>query len=260
MTAAITLLTDFGERDGFVAAMKGIMATTAPRAPLHDAGHGIPPGDVRTAMFALGRYWRLYPRSTVHLVVVDPGVGTLRRALALEADGRFVVAPDNGLVTQVLLEASQWQAVALPPGAAGGGASRTFHGRDVFAPAAASLALGRALSDLGEPLPDPIRLRLAEPSRDEAGNVLGEVVTLDRFGNLITNVPGSWLPPGCPVRIEDRVVPSGLTYAVVEEGDAVAVVNSDGFLEIAIRGGSASERLGMGIGSRVRVLAGQDGV
>ncbi len=111
--ARITLLTDFGTQDGYVGAIKGVLATHAPMARVDDISHGIPPGDVRKASMVLGRYWRLYPPGTVHLVVVDPGVGGVRRGLAVRADERILVAPDNGVITAVLLHAEEWQAVAL---------------------------------------------------------------------------------------------------------------------------------------------------
>jgi S-adenosyl-L-methionine hydrolase (adenosine-forming) len=256
MTRRVTLLTDFGTADGFVGAMKGVIASAAPDSLIDDVAHDIPPGDIVSASYALLRYWRLYPEATVHLVVVDPGVGTARRALAFQVDGRFLVCPDNGCASRVLDDAASWRAVDLSavktPDAVRTGRSRTFHGRDVFAPAAGRLAAGGALEDLGLPVDDPVRI--PEPAAARSGrSAAGVVVALDRFGNLLTNVPGDWLGVGARVEIAGRVLPVGETYADVGEGELVGLVSSDGRLEIALRGGSAAERLGVGRGEVVKI-------
>ena len=256
----ITLLTDFGTRDGYVAAMKGVLASVAHGAVAEDASHDIPRGDVAAASRALGRYWALYPRGTVHLVVVDPGVGTDRRVLALEARGRFVVAPDNGVAHHVM-SAGEWKAVEpggvpLPEGVPR--ASATFHGRDVFAPVAARLAQGTALDSLGPALPDPVRLPDSAPTLS-GGRASGRVVAVDRFGNLGTNLPGEVLEPGTRVEIAGVTVPVATTYGEVEVGGLVALVNSDGRVEVAVRDGSAEERLGAGEGLPVDLRPKKDG-
>lgn len=261
MSGRVTLLTDFGTRDGYAGAVKGVLAREAPESVLDDVSHDLPRGDVAAARYALGRYWRLYPGGTVHLVVVDPGVGTARRALACEADRRFVVAPDNGCLTAVLEEAAGWRAVEIlgPPVSAPlpRGPSATFHGRDLFAPAAAYLARGGALEGLGPPVLDPTRLEEPRPIRDGQGGA-GVVVAVDRFGNLLTNVPGEWLSGGRSGRVEVEVagcaVPALRTYGDVEPGEALALVASDGRVEIAVREGSAEELLGAAVGTPVRVL------
>jgi S-adenosylmethionine hydrolase len=141
----VTLLTDFGTRDGYVAAMKAVLASLAPDAQVADAAHDLAQGDVHGGAVALLRYWRLYPPGSVHVVVVDPGVGTRRRAVAVRADGRFLVGPDNGVLSWALGEARRKRAVEIHQPVVGApDASATFHGRDVFAPAAAYLARGHA--------------------------------------------------------------------------------------------------------------------
>ena len=262
----ITLLTDFGTVDGYVAAMKGVIAARAPGVPIDDATHDTPPGDVAAAAWTLSRYWRLYPEGTVHVVVVDPGVGSERRALAAEADGRLFVAPDNGVLTRVLAEAGDAAVVSVESAALfRTPVSSTFHGRDVFAPVAAELArraaaglavYREALADLGPAVADPVRLPLPHPRR--AGDYLaGEVVHVDRFGNLITNVPGEWLAPGARARVGGGPpAPLVRTYADVEPGALAALVGSAGMLEISVRDGSAAERLGVGRGAAVRVERG----
>lgn len=258
MAARVTLLTDFGSADGYVAAMKGVLAARAPDARLDDAGHDLPQGDVVRGAWALGRYWDRFPGGTVHLVVVDPGVGTERRPLALEADGRFVVAPDNGVVSRVLEAAGEWSAVEVDPDRLGSGSSSaTFHGRDIFAPAAGLLASGTALSGLGPPLDDPVRTSEPEPRR-AGGRIDGEVVVEDRFGNLITNVPGAWVAAGMEVRAGGRSIPVRGTYGESEPGGLLALVNSAGRLEVAVRDGSAARRLGAARGMPVHVLTGEE--
>ena len=268
----ITLLTDFGTADGYVAAMKGVIAARAPDVAVDDASHEIPPGDVAAAAWALSRYWHLYPEGTVHLVVVDPGVGSARRPLAAEARGRFFVAPDNGVLTRVLAEAEDARVVAIEakehfrtP------VSATFHGRDVFAPVAAALAVraatahpdgyGAILDALGPVVTDPVRLPLPAPQR-LPGRLLGEVVHVDRFGNLVTNVPGDWVPTGATVRVGDGPAMRVLrTYADVSPGELLALVGSADLLEVSVRDGSAAAALGAGRGSEVEVtLPGDAGV
>ena len=258
----VTLLTDFGTADGYVAAMKGVIAAIAPGALIDDASHDVPPGDVAAAAWSLWRYWRLYPAGTVHLVVVDPGVGSARRALAAEADGRLFVAPDNGVLTRVLAEAGSAAVVAVEAAELfRTPVSPTFHGRDIFAPVAAELArraaagapYRRALADLGPAIADPVRLPLPQPQRD-GGRVAGEVVHVDRFGNLITNIPGEWLAEGARVRVEGGPdAPLVRTYADASPGALLALVGSAGLLELSVRDGSAAERLGAGRGTAVRV-------
>ncbi len=250
----LTLLTDFGTADGYVAAMKGMIAAICPEAAVDDASHDVPPGDIEAGAWALWRYWRLYPPGTVHVVVVDPGVGSARKALAVRADERWLVAPDNGVLTRVLDEAAAWTAVAISerrylreP------VSRTFHGRDVFAPAAAHLAAGVALEALGSPVADPVRLSLPRFTITPEG-ITGAVVHVDRFGNLVTNIPETWAAAG-------RVVVGGRelgairqTYAEVAPGELLALIGSAGLLEISVRDGSATVLLGLTRGAEVLVL------
>jgi S-adenosylmethionine hydrolase len=253
----VTLLTDFGTRDGYVGAVKGVIARALPGVILDDVTHEIPPGDVWSASYALARYWRLYPAGTIHLVVVDPGVGTERRALACEAEGRFLVGPDNGVFSRVFDDAASWKAVELIEGVLPADVtnlSATFHARDVFAPAAAQLARGRSLIALGHPLTEPVRLREPRPVR-EAGGGRGVVVAVDRFGNLLTNLPGDWVrDAGARVEVGGVTAPVRRTYGEGAAGDLLALVSSDGRLEIAVREGSAASRLQVGRGTAVRLI------
>lgn len=229
-----TLLTDFGTRDGYVAAMKGVIAAIAPSAFVDDASHDIPHGDILAAALALRRYWRLYPVGTVHVVVVDPGVGSDRGALAMSAEGRFFVGPDNGVFTFIPAEAAVQLDVPND-------SSHTFHGRDVFAPAAGRLLRGDSLPQLGKEA--VVRVALDVPA---ANDKQGQVLIVDRFGNLITNITHA-----AAVVIAGREVQLVQTYADVAEGELLALINSDGLLEIAVRNGSAAETLGVSRGAEV---------
>jgi len=244
----VTLLTDFGVADGYVAEMKGALLRRAPGATLVDVTHEIPPGDVAAGAYVLGRTWRAFPEGTLHLGVVDPGVGTARRALAAEAGGHRFVAPDNGILSRVL-EAHPARVVSLEVGAA---ACPTFHGRDVFAPAAARLLAGEPLAALGPAIGDPVLLPPARLER-RGPDLVGEVVHVDRFGTLVTNLPGAAV--GAPVRIGSRDVELRATFADVAPGALVAFVGSGGTVEVAVRNGRADEVLGAGRGVEVRATA-----
>lgn len=247
----VTLLTDFGTADGYVAAMKGVIAAITPDVIIDDASHEIAPGDVRSAAWALGAYWRLYPPGTVHIAVVDPGVGGERRPLALEVEDRVIIAPDNGLVTEVLLGSESTHAVEirnLP--LLHGDISATFHGRDVFAPAASLILSGVSLPEVGPSISDPILLPMSQPVRD-GDAIVGSVVHVDRFGSLVTDIPGAAVRRGY-VEVEGGVsLPVLRTYGDVKSGEGIALIGSRGFLEIAVRDGNASERLGVGRGATV---------
>ena len=244
MRALITLLTDFGTADGYVAELKGVLYAAAPDVTVVDLSHEIPPQDVESARLAVARYWRRFPAGTVHLVVVDPGVGSARAALAVSSDGRFLVGPDNGVLSPSLLAGGS-RAVSLPVPA---NASATFHGRDVFAPAAASLATGTPIDSLGSACLEPVIRRTPEARRGPNGSVIGEIIAIDRFGNAISNLIA---PRGGRVEIAGRAMPIVRTYADAPDGDLVALVGSSGFVEIAQRNGSAARALGISRGTPV---------
>lgn len=248
----ITLLTDFGTRDSYLGEVRGVLLTRAPDAVLVDLTHDISPGDIASGAYVLDRCRRQFPAGTVHLAVVDPGVGTARAALAVKAHDQFFVGPDNGLFTRIFHDAAV-QAVVLPPSE---GASATFHGRDIFAPAAAALATGRAFHTLGEPLSAlPQRINIPEPAL-EVGGVRGEVIYVDRFGTLVTNLSADLLPREARVRIGDLGIgPLRRTFGEVPSGVLLALIGSGGTVEIAVRDGSAAGRLGAGVGAVVRAVA-----
>jgi len=247
---AITLLTDFGTADGYIAEVKGTLLSRAPDVMLVDLTHDVPPGDIAEAAYCIGRAWRRFPPGTVHLCVVDPGVGTERRALAITAAGQFFVGPDNGLFTDIV-SAKQSAAVSLPMIS---GAAPTFHGRDVFAPAAAALAGGAELSSLGPPATDLVKLPQTRPQR-RGEFLVGEVIHVDRFGTLVSNLPSAKIAPGATVRLGVYDLPLRTTFADVPPGDPVAFAGSGGTIEIAVRNGRADVVLGAGRGVEVRATA-----
>ncbi len=249
----VTLLTDFGVSDSYVAELKAAVLRAAPTATLVDITHAVPPGDVRSGAYLIGRTWHRFPAGTVHLGVVDPGVGTARAALAIAAGEHRFVGPDNGLFTAALRDTEvEIVTLGVPETAA-----PTFHGRDVFAPAAAALALGAPLADLGPPFHGiPRRLVYTEP-RYEGKSIVGEIVYVDRFGTLVTNLTPDLVPPYAALEVEGLEIGAlRRTYGDVPTGGLLAYVGSGGAVEIAVRDGSAARRLGMGVGSRIRARLG----
>lgn len=252
----VTLLTDFGTRDPFVGVMKGVVLAACPSASLVDLSHEIAPQRVRDAAFWLGAAYPWFGLGTVHLAVVDPGVGSARRALAARADGQLFVAPDNGLLEVVRRKAKHFEARELEPAALGiTELSRTFHGRDLFAPVAGRLAAGSLSFERAGGLVEPLATALVPQPRLGQHSAEGEVVLADRFGNLVTNLEAETLPGLAEgsVHVAGRALVVVGTYADVVPGDAAAVVGSFGHLEVVCRDGSAAEELGIQSGAPVRV-------
>lgn len=246
MATLITLLTDFGTADSYVAEVKGVLLSQVHGVALVDVTHQVPPGDVRAAQYILARVWQRFPQGSVHLAVVDPGVGTDRRVLAASLAGHFFVAPDNGLLSFLPADA-HFVSLPIPEGAA-----PTFQGRDVFAPAAGQLALGASLSHVGHPITDPLRVPLPT-HRGEGGVAVGEVIYVDRFGTLISNIPGEAVEPGVRIKVAGTEIGTlSRTFGDVGRGALLAVVGSGGTVEIAVRDGSAARLLGVGVGAEVR--------
>jgi S-adenosyl-L-methionine hydrolase (adenosine-forming) len=244
MTRIVTLLTDFGTADGYVGEMKGVLASNAPGCVVMDIAHDLAPHDVEAGRLALARYWHRFPVGTVHVAIVDPGVGGLRAALAVESEGRTLVGPDNGILSPALLYPAA-RCVSLPVPAS---AAPTFHGRDVFAPAAAQFARGVPLDALGAPFAHPVVLRTPELTRRDDGATTGVVIAVDRFGNVVTNLIAR---TGGTLELDSRSIAIRRTYADVATGDIVALVGSSGLVEIAIRDGSAARVLGAKRGDQV---------
>lgn len=242
----ITLLTDFGTGDSYVAEVKAVLLSGVPDVTIVDISHQVSPGDIRAGQYLLSRAWHYFPAGTIHLAIVDPGVGTERRAIAAESAGHRFVAPDNGLLSFL---ANDSRVVSLPLPAH---AAPTFHGRDVFAPAAVALAIGRSLESLGTMITDPYRSPLPTP-RIDGLTVVGEVIYVDRFGTLVSNISGNAVQAGVRIQVEGTDVGSpSRTFRDVARGALVAFVGSGGTVEIAVRDGSAARMLGVGVGAEVR--------
>ena len=265
----ITITTDFGTEDAYVAAMKGTMLSIAPAAQLVDVTHQIAPQDVMESAFVLRSTQPYFPEGTVHLLVVDPGVGTERRAVALRHDGHWYVGPDNGVFPLVLDGEPPEAVVELDDPAAWRteAPSATFHGRDIFSPAAAHLAAGRSLEAIGSPIESLEPLRWAQPTTD-AGTVQGWVVHVDHFGNCITNIRRSTLRDA--LDLEARPSPETLpplkayagttvlealssTYGDVAEEEPLLLFGSTGYLEVSVNGGNAAERLDIRKGDSIKL-------
>ncbi|MSQ26159.1 MAG: S-adenosyl-l-methionine hydroxide adenosyltransferase [Dehalococcoidia bacterium] len=266
MAAIVTLTTDFGLRDSYAGAMKGVILSILPAATVIDITHNVPPQDVRHGAFVLAGVAAAFPRGTVHVAVVDPGVGTRRRAIAVGAGGQTFVGPDNGVLSVALGLAGAGNSarrVPLPKGARGveltnlrfhlPRVSATFHGRDIFAPAAAHLANGVALGSLGVAIAQVRALGLPGVRRRADRSVSGVVAHVDGYGNLVTNIAAADLPKGAvQVTVAGKTI-RGLSRNFTQGGPLLAIVGSYGLLEIAVRNGSAAQALGVKRGSRVTV-------
>ena len=255
MLPIITLTTDFGTRDSYVAEMKGVILSLVADARLVDITHDVEPQQVAEAALTLEAAAAAFPGGTIHLAVVDPGVGTDRRPIVVAAGGQLFVGPDNGLFTSVYVHV-EWRAFELAAREYRRAlVSRTFHGRDIFAPAAAHLALGVAPERFGPAVGDPVRLSWPE-AREGADGVGGTVIHVDRFGNLVTSIEAEHVATVLAdgqgaVRIAGRVLPLVGTYAELPADRPGALIGSRSRLEVAVRDGSAAERLGAGRGTAV---------
>jgi S-adenosylmethionine hydrolase len=278
MSPIVALLTDFGLQDNYVGVMKAVMSRIAPNVQFIDITHQIQPQNVRQAALTLLNSYRYFALNTVFLVVVDPGVGGSRKCIAAEADGYHFVAPDNGVLSFVLEELGNASIVELQnPAYRLANVSNTFHGRDVFAPAAAHLAAGVPLGELG-PRVERIAQQMKPQLRIETGQISGQVIHIDRFGNIITSIGQlSWNEQGLllqprfnrgpaaimlptaqiSVTVKDTML-SGIrrSYSEVAKGQLLALVDSSGFLEIACNQGNAAALLGVSGGENVVLKTG----
>jgi S-adenosylmethionine hydrolase len=252
--AIITLLSDFGLADPYVGMMKGAVLSVNPAATLVDLTHEVPPQDVATGAFLLAHAAAYFPPGTIHLAVVDPGVGSRRRPIAVAADDQFFVGPDNGLVSLALRARRRRRAVVLRDVRYfRRERSRTFHGRDLFAPVAAHLSLGVALGALGPPAGRLVTLPWPRP-RTRGRRIHGAILLVDRYGNLITNIEHRQLGARALIVAGQHRWPRVVdAYADVAPGEPLALINSYGLLELAVRDGSAAERLSLGRGDPVIV-------
>jgi S-adenosylmethionine hydrolase len=254
-SALVTLTTDFGEGSAYVAAMKGAILSVSPAVRILDLSHRIPPQDLVTTAYFLAETFPIFPAHTIHVVVVDPGVGTSRHLLCVRWNDQYLLVPDNGCWSRLeslakspvrayrLTNDKYWRTPV----------SATFHGRDILAPAAGHLANGLSLGDLGTPTESWVRLPLPEPVHS-AGFIRGEIVVVDSFGNLISNVSASAGDRILGVRIAGQTVAKSVrTYGDGEPGEVVALIGSGGRIEVAVVNGSAARILGLGVGAPIEL-------
>jgi len=253
----ITLTTDFGLEDPYVGEMKGVMLAINPAVQLVDLSHGIHPQDVNHGAYVVAAACRFFPAYSVHLVVVDPGVGSERRCIAVRTARGYFVAPDNGVLSRVLAREAMLEAVELSnPAYWRTPTSATFHGRDIFAPVAAHLSLGKPLATFGPPIADPIVLPLPAPPHKADGTIVGTVIHVDRYGNLITNIAGDDLRPKEAIQVQigrHLIHAVQQTFSSVRTGETLAYIGSNDTLEIAVRNGNAAALLDSTVGDRVTV-------
>lgn len=262
----LTLTTDFGLEDYYVAAVKAVVLRHSPDARFVDISHQIPAGDIAAGAFVWAAAVPWFPDGGVHLAVVDPGVGSRRRILVATTEAGWLVAPDNGLLTHFLdntlpvlpaasrilsIRSVEREGLFLP------GPGQTFHGRDRFAPVAAWLLRGGPAEELGPEIPDPRRLPL-EPARQEGGAFFGTVIHIDLYGNIVTNIPSSWVTApdvsGVHVEVDGRTIQRLVThYEEISSGEAAVLPGSAGTLEASLRGESLSRQWNIRRGSGVRV-------
>lgn len=259
----ITLLTDFGYRDHFVSAMKGVILSIAPEAVIIDVTHGVPKYDVRTGAYVLKAAYKYFPPGTIHIAVVDPGVGTHRRSIAIRTRNYIFVGPDNGILALAALEDGIVEVRAIQnPRLTREQVSYTFHGRDVFAPVAAHLARGLPFDEVGPPVEDGLVVPSFARPKVEDGYLECEVLYIDDFGNVVLNatacdVKKAGLAYGalCRVKLKSTEVEAPFlpSYGFAAEGKALLLINSEDFLELAVNKGSAAATLGLAPGDRVTV-------
>ena len=271
MGAIITLTTDFGLADAYVAAMKGVILGINPEAKLIDICHSIKPQNVSQAAFVLSTAYEFFPQRTIHVVVVDPEVGTERRAVILRTPLADFVAPDNGVLSYVTQQSSakptglNRRQIELEPGLEAvaitkpefwrSTVSSTFHGRDIFAPVAAHLSLGSSLTDFGEAITSLTLLPITHPCQASDGALVGRILHIDNFGNLITNIRSDTLPQthqAITIEVGNQSI-CGLSRNYAEGKGLLALIGSNGYLEVSLKEGNASTFLGAEVGNEVKI-------
>jgi len=256
MGKIITLITDFTTTDGYMGAVYGVIKSINPEAEIITIAANIPPADIRKAARALYNSYRFYPEGTIHIVVVDPTVGQRRRALLITDGKYFFVGPDNGVLTPVIMNSANFECYRIDNVKYRlSDQSETFHGRDLFAPAAAYLSLGVSPDEFGPAITDPVKIVDPEPER--IGNeLIGMVIDIDAFGNLVTNIPGDMVNNDSTFIFCNHVI-KGLSksYADVEEKQPLAYIGSFGNLEIGINRGNAANFFGSSLFDEVRIIS-----
>ena len=276
MSRVITLTTDFGTSDGYVASMKGVILGINPQATIVDISHCHEPQFIRQASFIIHTSWRYFPEGSIHIVVVDPGVGSHRRAIILKTPSAYFVAPDNGTLSYILHELSETQGSnnralidktthrSMPEGCEAVSitkqeywrhpVSATFHGRDIFAPVAAHLSLDIPITEFGESIDNLTAFPIPIPFKDATGHTVGHIIHIDRFGNLITNLRSRDIPPGgAAVEVRNQRIDNTSRYYSQGSG-LMALIGSNDYLELSFRDGSAASILGAHVGDTIKLL------
>ena len=276
MSRVITLTTDFGTGDGYVASMKGVILGINPQATVVDISHSVEPQFVRQASFIIHTSWRYFPEGSIHIVVVDPGVGSHRRAIILKTPSAYFIAPDNGTLSYVLHDIAEIQDPhnrtradqatnhIVPDGCEAVSltnkeywrhpVSATFHGRDVFAPVAAHLSLDIPITEFGEKVDSLTVFPIPVPFKDATGQMVGHIIHIDRFGNLVTNLRSRDIPPGgAAVEIRNQRIDNTSRYYSQGSG-LMALIGSNDYLELSVRDGSAASILGAHVGDTIKLL------
>jgi S-adenosylmethionine hydrolase len=257
----LTLTTDFGLSDHYVGAMKGVILDICPRAQIVDITHQIAPYEITEGGYVIAQAWRTFPKKTIHVVVVDPGVGTARRPILMEAGGQYFIAPDNGVLAMIYLREPHKIRLISNEKYFRHPVSRTFHGRDIFSPAAAHLAAGVPAARFGKRIEDYLKPVFLKPQRAGKRTWVGQIVKIDHFGNIITNFHVEDFPALDTRSVVFSVGPREVTvvahnYAETGEGELFAIVGSSGFYEISIGQASAAKRIGCVVGGPVELLIG----
>jgi S-adenosylmethionine hydrolase len=276
MSSIITLTTDFGYDDAYVAAVKGAILSTNPEANIIDISHSIEPQNILQAAFILSVAYRYFPKQTIHMAIVDPGVGSERRGIILKTPSAIFVAPDNGVLSyiiddlfpvesrlltehtndlkEIVFKTGLEAAAITDPRFWRHPVSPTFHGRDIFAPVAAGLSLGISLYEFGEKISSLHVLSIPKPSLDPEGNLVGLVLHVDRFGTLITNIKSTVLPAkDVMIEVAGHCI-QGISDYYAQNKGVMAILGSSGYLEVSLRDGNACDFLGMGVGDEVKVI------
>lgn len=252
----ITLCTDFGYEDSYVATMKGVILNINPRATIVDITHNIVSHNIAISAFVVNSYYKYFPKGTIHMVVVDPGVGGKRRNIIVKTKNYLFIGPDNGVFTYILFD-QPFECYEIKMRKE---VSKTFYGRDVFAPVSARLSLKWDRSVIGKRINDPTRIPIPAPVI-KTNSISGEVIYIDHFGNLITNIPGNMVSEQYGINKTINILVKGIkikgikeTYEQCEHSLPCAIINSFNLLEIAINSGSAHEKFGVERGDKVKVL------
>jgi S-adenosyl-L-methionine hydrolase (adenosine-forming) len=259
MNRIITLTTDFGLSDSFVGVMKGVILGINPRATIVDITHDIAAQQIEQGAFVFANSYKYFPANSIHVVVVDPGVGSARRPIAAQIGEAFFIAPDNGVLSSVLRPLSSVVHLNRPEYFLSQ-ISHTFHGRDIFAPVAAHLSLGVPLESMGEAIADWVRLSPCAAAWRASNEIVGRVMHIDRFGNIVTNICEEMLTGLDRARVVVTLRGKSITgikssYSTVIQGEPLALISSSGHIEIAVRDGNAARLVGAQVGDEVVIIS-----